>query len=183
MSPRELQQLQKEVVVQKSISYQSLFESITYLNQFITQKDKELLQHLVQFKINVFEDSDNIELEFEFKENKFIEQGIYKIMYVIDENSSFQDGLIEIKADQLDWKPEQNFLLKKSTKNKVKRSPSFFWIFKSFKAEDFENEQEEVIEYEMEQTSDISLFTISKEIGTLFKQDFYPYSMAAFFGY
>lgn len=73
--------------------------------------------------------------------------------------------------------------MKKSTKNKVKRSPSFFWIFKSFKAEDFENEQEEVIEYEMEETSDISLFTISKEIGTLFKQDFYPYSMAAFFGY
>lgn len=41
------------------------------------------------FRINVFEDSDNIELEFEFKDNKFIEQGIYKVLYVIDENSSY----------------------------------------------------------------------------------------------
>ena len=35
----------------------------------------------------------------------------------------------------------------------------------------------------MEETSDINLFTISKEIGTLFKDDFYPFAMAAFFGY
>ena len=87
------------------------------------------------FKVNVFEDSDNIELEFEFKENKFIEQGVYKILYIIDENSSYQDGLIEIKADQY-----QNFLLEKTPKNKIKKCPSFFWIFKNFKAEDFENE-------------------------------------------
>ena len=92
------------------------------------------------FNVNVFEDSDNIELEFEFKENKFIEQGVYKILYIIDENSSYQDGLIEIKADQLDWKPDQNFLLEKTPKNKIKKCPSFFWIFKNFKADDFENE-------------------------------------------
>ncbi len=35
----------------------------------------------------------------------------------------------------------------------------------------------------MEATSDINLFTISKEFGTLFKEDFYPFAMAAFFGY
>ncbi len=57
---------------------------IPYINYLITDQDKKVLKHLINFSINKFIENDNVELEFEFEDNKFIEKGIYKILYIID---------------------------------------------------------------------------------------------------
>lgn len=66
------------------MTFLDLFLSIPYLNSLITEDDKKVLKSLTDFKVNKFLDTDNIELEFEFKENSYIESGVYKILYVID---------------------------------------------------------------------------------------------------
>ncbi len=122
----------------KKISYLDIFLSIPYISSLITEDDKKVLKSLQDFKVNKFLESDNVELEFSFKDNPYIEAGVYKLLFFIDQNAGYEDRLVKVKSDQIDWKPEKNFTFKKQGKNKVEKRPSFFWIFKTFNAGDFE---------------------------------------------
>lgn len=100
---------------------------------------------------------------------------------VYDHDEDFEDDLVEIKGEMIEWKIGQNYLVK--VENQEERMPSFLWLFKSFKAIDFINEEEdEVHEMDLHQTSDLSLFNQNKEIVKIFRDYFYQYLIPNAYG-
>lgn len=64
-----------------------------------------MLKFISDIKIEKFSDSDDLVVEFVFSENPFFDNDSLSIRFVIDEQSDFDCGVIEIKSDQIDWKP------------------------------------------------------------------------------
>lgn len=130
-----------------------------------------------------YPDNDNYTVEFYFAENEFFENEKLSVTLHIDDDSDLDLNIEEIRGDIIEWKPNKNYLVKKQYNEEKKANPSFFWFFKSFKAVDFEVEDdEECVEYEMDDLSDRVLFNMSKDIGHLFRDHFFVYLIPAVYG-
>jgi hypothetical protein len=58
--------MKKDFSFNKKITFLDIFKSIQPIARLITEEDEKVLKNLIDFKINKFLDSDNLELEFEF---------------------------------------------------------------------------------------------------------------------
>ncbi len=79
------------------------------------------MKYVDSLNIEKFVGSDDLIVEFGFKENPYFENEFLRITFSIDESSDFDCGIIETKSEQIDWKPQKNFLLKKLKNDKNKK--------------------------------------------------------------
>jgi hypothetical protein len=158
--------------------------NIPYFRDTITEEDKVVLKYLDHIEILNFQDNDNYRLEFYFKENEFFYNDKLTIEVLVDDDEDFDAGIVEIKGEMIEWKEGKNYLVNfNQEKGEEKNNNSFFWIFKSFKAEDFqEDDEEEYYEVDIDPLSDKSLFRVSVDILDIFKNSFMIYMIPAIYG-
>lgn len=176
MTKEEIDQIPKTIKDLPKLSFLDLLLIIPFLNKLITKQDQKVLQYLTNINLERSVDCDDFLVEFEFGENPFFENESLQIKFLINPDSEFDFGIVEIKSDQIDWKPQQNFLYKKSrSQSGEERIPSFFWLFRSFKSVDFSMEEEDFQEIELDDYSDRGIFQLLLEVCMIFKEDFLLY--------
>lgn len=176
-------QVQSQTAKVQEKLWLNLLMNIDLLQQVITEKDEQVLKYLEKVDVIKYPDNENYTVEFYFSENEFIENEKLSVTVHIDDDSNLDLNIEEIRGDIIEWKPNKNYLVQIQNNEEKRINPSFFWFFKSFKAVDFEVEDdEECVEYEMDDLSDRTLFNMSKDIGNLFRDYFFVYLIPAVYG-
>lgn len=102
----------------------------------INEKDKEILNHLIDVKINETEESyPNWSIEFVFEENEYLEGNVLVKEFVCDKDDV--DKVIATKASELKWKSEDKNPMKKIVKKVVKKKKTQKTITKEKKVKSF----------------------------------------------
>lgn len=79
-------------------------KSIPLFKQLITKKDEEVLEYLENIQIFNQKENDDYLVEFTFGENPFFENEKLMIKMVYDHDEDFEDDLVEIKGEMIEWK-------------------------------------------------------------------------------
>ncbi len=160
-----------------------MLKCVDFFRPAISSKDEQVLSYLDHIEIFNHQIDDNYRVEFTFRENEFFYNNKLIVEVVVDDDEEdYQDGVVEIKGDTIEWKQGLNYLMKKSGNEIVKGEKSFFWIFKSFKSEDYiQDDEEDYNSYDEDPLSDRSLYYQSIEILQIFKNSFMSFIIPAIY--
>lgn len=161
----------------------NLLLRVNLLESVISENDKKVLKYLKKMDIIKYPDNENYSVEFYFEENEYFENEKLVVSVHIDDDDDYDLNIEEIRGELIEWKPNKNYLVNIVNGEEKRMANSFFWFFKSFKAVDFENnDDEECIEYDMDDLSDRSLFFVSKDIAGIFRDYFFVYLIPSVYG-
>lgn len=174
----------------------TLLTKVDIINAYITEKDEEVLKHLIKVETTLHPDSEDFEVEFTFEPNEFFSNEKLKLECVCDGSAEDGDCIEDIKCPEIEWKEGKDPRFEeRKTKAKTKkgkkipgkivkeRTESFFWLFKEHtKASVDADEEDEEEEDGPDPLSDGSLYHQACDILDLLKKNVFTYAIPAMFG-
>ena len=102
----------------------------------INEKDKQILDHLIDVKINETEETyPNWSIEFVFEENEYLDGNVLIKEFICDKDDV--DKVVSTKASELKWKDDDKNPMKKIVKKVVKKKKTQKTITKEKKVKSF----------------------------------------------
>lgn len=110
----EMQQnefLEPETLEVQGNFWLNLLLRVDLFRQIISEKDKKVLKYLNKIDVLNYINNDNYTIEFYFDENEYFDNDKLTIEILVDEDSDYESSIEEIKAEIIEWKENQNFLV------------------------------------------------------------------------
>ena len=167
-----------------------LMESNPHLDETMTDKDKEILQHLQNIEVTKFPNKKDFTVEFTFAKNDFFTPETIRLEVICDGDNEGMSNIAKVVSPiKINWTAgkdprhkEKKIPAKGKKKAKVvnEKLDSFFWIFEGCERVDEDEDMDE--EDDTEVFTPMYFYSFACDILEGFEREFYQFVIPEMFG-